>query len=163
MNARAILLLLTGFLYYNVAYAETRDHTMFRQSGLPIPRFVSLNCDEINLRVGPGRDYPIQRVYLRNDYPIKVIEEFGLWRRVKDHEGETGWMFHRLLSGQKTAMVIGTEDAFLHQSASPKSHILAALEPGLIVELEYCELLHCQIRYQEREGWLERSRLWGAQ
>ena len=45
------------------------------QTGLPLPRFVSLRASEVNLRAGPGIRYPIQWVYQRRNMPVEVIEE----------------------------------------------------------------------------------------
>ena len=68
-----------SLLWLLIAPAHAEElHPMYRHSGLPVPRFVALKSDEINARVGPGKDYPIRVTYQRKDYPVKVIQEFGL-------------------------------------------------------------------------------------
>ena len=42
-------------------------------SGLPVPRFVSLKSDRVNMRKGPGTDYPTAWVYRRAGLPLEVI------------------------------------------------------------------------------------------
>jgi len=53
-------------------------------SGLPIPRFVSLRSNEVNLRTGPGLTYPIDWIYKRDGMPVEVIQEFDTWRKIRD-------------------------------------------------------------------------------
>jgi SH3-like domain-containing protein len=80
------------------AQQETADSA---KGGRPLPRFVSLKSDEVNLRSGPGRDYPTQWVYRRAGLPLEVIKEFEGWRQVRDAEGAEGWVLQSLLSGRR--------------------------------------------------------------
>ena len=70
-------------------------------------RFVSLKAERANLRVGPGRRYPIEWVYTRPGLPLLVIAHFDQWRWVRDHEGTKGWMHKSLLSTHRTALIMG--------------------------------------------------------
>src|ERR1041384_1682003 len=74
-------------------------------SGLPIPRFVSLKSDKVNVRAGPTKDHDVAWVYNRAALPVEVTAEFENWRRIRDWEGAEGWGYHSLLSGKRTALV----------------------------------------------------------
>ena len=74
-------------------------------SGLPIPRFVSLKSDKVNVRAGPTKDHDVAWVYNRAALPVEVTAEFENWRRIRDWEGAEGWVYHSLLSGKRTALV----------------------------------------------------------
>src|SRR5262245_45303675 len=74
-------------------------------SGLPIPRFVSLKSDRVNVRAGPTKDHEVTWVYTRSGLPVEVTAEFENWRRIRDWEGAEGWVYHSLLSGKRTAIV----------------------------------------------------------
>lgn len=74
-------------------------------SGLPLPRFVSLKADRVNLREGPSRDHRTTWVFQRAGLPVEVTAEFDVWCRVRDLEGTEGWVLHSLLSGRRTALV----------------------------------------------------------
>src|SRR4029453_16249428 len=76
------------------------------QDHLPLPRFASLDSKEVNLRAGPGKDYPILWVYQRRGLPVEIIQEFDTWRRIRDRDGTVGWVQQNLLSGRRTALVI---------------------------------------------------------
>src|SRR6185295_2498402 len=74
-------------------------------SGLPIPRYVSLKSDHVNVRAGPTKDNDVAWVYTRAGLPVEITAEFENWRRVRDSEGAEGWVYHSLLSGRRTAVV----------------------------------------------------------
>jgi len=75
------------------------------KSALPLPRFVSLKSDKVNVRKGPSTDQAIVWVFSRAGLPVEVIAESDNWRRVRDSEGADGWVFHSLLSARRTALV----------------------------------------------------------
>ena len=74
-------------------------------SGLPVPRYVSLKSDHVNVRAGPTKDNDVAWVYTRSGLPVEITAEFENWRRVRDSEGAEGWVYHSLLSGRRTAVV----------------------------------------------------------
>src|ERR1700724_987370 len=74
-------------------------------SGLPIPRYVSLKSDRVNLREGPSKDHRTIWVFQRAGLPVEITAEFETWRKVRDSEGSEGWVLHSLLSGRRTALV----------------------------------------------------------
>src|SRR6187399_1086194 len=78
-------------------------------SGLPLPRYVSLKSDRVNMRNGPGTDYPTAWVYRRAGLPLEVIKEFEGWRQVRDADGAAGWVLQSFQSGRRTALVLPWE------------------------------------------------------
>ena len=148
-----ILLTLPG-----LALAEP---SLFNPSNLPIPRFVSLKSDEVNVRIGPGTRYEIGWTYRRDGLPVEIIEEFGYWRKIRDHEDSTGWVHKSLLAGQRNVMLKkGIHE--LYRSPSTKSAVVLKAKEGVIGEIEACELRWCLIEIQRRRGWIEKSALWGT-
>src|ERR1700742_2554564 len=75
------------------------------RSGLPVPRFVSLKPDRVNVRTGPTRDQDVSWVYTRAGLPVEITAESDNWRRIRDSEGAEGWVYHSMLSGRRTAVV----------------------------------------------------------
>ena len=78
-----------------------------RSTGLPLPRFVSLAADRVNVRFGPGKQYPVNWVFARKGLPVEIIAEFDTWRKIRDYDGEEGWIHSSLLSSRRTIMVTG--------------------------------------------------------
>src|SRR5271165_7115035 len=78
-------------------------------SGLPLPRFVSLRSDEVNLRTGPGARYPVDWIYTRRDLPVEVIAEFEAWRKIRDWQGAEGWVHQSMLAARRMIVVTGQQ------------------------------------------------------
>ncbi len=146
------------------SYAKNDD--IFSNSGLPLPRFVSLANKETNVRAGPGQKYPIKWVLNRKGLPIEVILEFDHWRKIKDHEGAEGWVFHSLLSGKRTAIIIGSDPAYAYEKPpvnnTKKPRVSIYLEPFVIVTLDRCKGDWCKVSTSGYSGWMKRKLLWGV-
>ncbi|AIL12515.1 hypothetical protein IM40_01620 [Candidatus Paracaedimonas acanthamoebae] len=127
---------------------------------LPLPRFASLRSSEINLRVGPGSEYPIEWIFKRKDMPIEIIDEFEVWRKIRDYEGVEGWVHKSMLSGARFAIVVHTFQ-HLHRSADLHSKAVAAAEAGVICKILETKGDWCKIEAQGYKGWVTRSALWG--
>lgn len=131
------------------------------ESGLKLPRFVSLSVDKAYLRTGPGRQYPILWIYVRENYPLEVIAEYGPWRKVRDVEGTTGWMHGRLLVSRRSGLVTERE-RLLRASPEPDGRPLLRMEPGVIGEIDRCRGAWCRMDVRGRMGWIPREHIWGT-
>ena len=131
------------------------------RTGLPIPRFVSLRNDKVNLRRGPGMRYPIDWVYLRRNLPVEVIDEFEFWRQIRDHDGTTGWVHQGLIKGERHLLIVG-DDRVLRRDPNEESRALALLEPGVLVRLDGCERDWCRAAVGDLAGWLRRGEVFGV-
>ena len=131
-------------------------------TGLPIPRFVSLRPDEVNLRTGPGLRYPVDWVYQRAGLPVEVIGEYGTWRQIRDHTGTQGWVHQVMLQGRRTARIIGSEPRLLRRRPKTGARPAAMLEPGVIARLEVCRERWCRLSVDDHTGWLPRGQFYGT-
>ncbi|MDX2073695.1 MAG: SH3 domain-containing protein [Alphaproteobacteria bacterium] len=143
------------FLFAAPAFAEN-------PSGLPVPRFVSLKSDETNIRTGPGTRYPIQWVFRRAHMPVEVVDEFDLWRKIRDQEGTTGWVHHTMLSGKRYAMIAGKEPRVMRIDSTETSKPLFKVEPEVIGALSECVPGWCRLQVGGRKAWIEKDFLWGV-
>jgi SH3-like domain-containing protein len=133
-----------------------------RESGLPVPRFVSLGASVANLRLGPGADDAVVAVYRRQGLPLKVVDEEDNWRQVEDYEGERGWIHSSLLSGRRTAIVV-EGDMVLRRAPGSVAPAIAAVERTVVAALLSCDGAWCFVEVQGRRGWLARAGLWGVE
>lgn len=136
-------------------------------SGLPLPRFVSLKAGRVNLRIGPGRNYSVDWMYLKPGLPMEIIQEYDNWRRVRDSEGTEGWINQSLLSGKRTAITAPWQkgkSALIPMFADPADDArkVASIEPGVIVTIETCNGDWCEMRVGGHSGWINQALLWGA-
>ena len=136
--------------------------TAAETSGLPLPRFVSLRSDEVNLRTGPGQRYPIDWTYTRKDVPVEIIAEFDVWRKIRDWEGTEGWVHQGMLYGRRSMIVInGTHS--LRGSDSDVGEQIAQVEAGVFGRLLHCPRNKdfCKVAFGTTEGWMKREEIWG--
>ena len=131
------------------------------ETNLPLPRFVSLRANEANVRRGPSLSHRIDWIFQRRDMPLKVIAEYGHWRRVIDRDGQGGWVHYRMLSGARTVVIEGSEIALRAQPDLGATE-RALLEVGVVAELEDCTPDWCQLRSGGYSGWAPKTNLWGV-
>ncbi len=154
----ALLLLMAGMVAACPAWLSP---AAAQSTGLPLPRFVSLASDEINVRTGPGQMHPIRWVFAKRGVPVQIVEEAQDWRRIVDHDGETGWIHASLLSSRRTILVTG-ETRPLRRTPRHDARIVALVEPMVIGNLLNCERNWCLVEVESRRGWLERGQFYGA-
>lgn len=133
-----------------------------RGTGLPLPRFVSIRASEVNLRTGPGVQYPVDWVYRRQNLPMEVIAEFRTWRKVRDWQGAQGWIHQSMLGGRRTMIVTG-EERVLRARPAASGDPVARLQPGVIGTIVECPDATdwCRAQAGGFEGWLRRVDFWG--
>ncbi len=149
----AALAVLIGFS----AAAEDRGPV----TGLPLPRFVSMKASEGFARRGPSSTHRIDWVFKRRHMPLRVVDEYGHWRRVQDREGAGGWMHYSLLSGNRTVLVEG-EVVELRRRPNPDAPVSARLEAGVVAWLGKCAAGWCAVEVEGAEGWARIAELWGV-
>ncbi len=132
-----------------------------RGSGLPVPRFVSIDADAVNVRAGPGKRYPVRWKFVREGLPVMVVEEFKDWHRIRDSDGAEGWVHTSLLSGRRMALVRGTTRP-LRRAPDRAAPILLLAEAGVQGRLLGCRPLWCKIEIADRIGWMQRLHFFGA-
>jgi SH3-like domain-containing protein len=141
-------------------------------SKLPIPRYVSLKTDRVNLREGPSKDHRTSWVFQRAGLPVEIVAEFETWRRIRDAEGTEGWVLHSLLSGRRTALVMPwakgeAQPLSLHERADERAEPVARLQPNVIVNVRACSGAWCRVTVvlpgrRDVEGFIRQDRLWGV-
>lgn len=136
------------------------DHAALAETGLPLPRFVSLRPAEVNLRTGPGNTYPVDWVYRRRHMPVEVVAEFDNWRKIRDWQGAVGWVHQSLLDGRRYGLIT-SEQVMLSRPAADSAPV-ARLMPGVVAQLLACRPGWCRLEAGGHAGWLARDGFWGA-
>ena len=157
-----LLLLLQTFAGLGTALAQS---TARGPSGFPVPRFVSLKSERVNVRIGPTLEHRIGWTYVRAGLPVEIVQEFENWRRIRDWQGEEGWVFHSLLSGRRTALVTPWEQSGTTPlRAEPRSdaRLVAELGPNVLANVGSCREGWCRISGEKFAGWIDQTRLFGV-
>lgn len=143
------------------AYAETTEKTTMGASGYPLPRFMTLANDTTYMRTGPGREYPIDWIYLKENYPLKVIAEYGYWRKVVDVDQTTGWILRSLLSLSRKALIINGSQKLVKSPNEPNKVTVIA-EENVIGNILQCENTWCEMEVGGITGWIKQENIWGT-
>ncbi len=131
------------------------------ETGLPMPRFVSVKATKARVRQGPSREHRIEWLFVHKDMPVKVTAEHGHWRRIEDSTGAGGWMHYSLLSGRRSALVTSARVA-LRAEPIGSSDTVAFVEEGVIARLGDCTDGWCELSVGDYTGWSRSDALWGV-
>ncbi|HTV38799.1 MAG TPA: SH3 domain-containing protein [Xanthobacteraceae bacterium] len=156
---------LAALLTFASAVGPTHAGNEPATSGLPVPRFVSIKADRVNVRGGPDKDHDVSFIFTRVGWPVEITAEFENWRRIRDSDGSEGWVYHSLLSGKRTASVQlkqKTDLAPLYAKPDDKSPVLAKLEVGVLGTVKSCNGNWCHLVGQNFDGWIVQDDLWGV-
>ena len=126
------------------------------------PYWASIATGDALMRTGPERTYPAVWRYRRRDLPIRVVQVYGNWRRIREQDGTEGWMLATLLSAQRTAVVTGTGPAPMHAGASSGSPLNWRAQPGVVGRISRCAGGWCFFDVDGRKGYIEVERIWGV-
>src|SRR6201992_1306805 len=161
----SVVVLASAWLGASVSTGFSAKDTASTTSGLPVPRYVSLKSDHVNVRAGPTKDNDVAWVYTRSGLPVEITAEFENWRRARDSEGAEGWVYHSLLSGRRTAVVTmksKNELAPIYDRADEASAVAARLQAGVVAQVKRCVSGWCHVAGNGFDGWIQQQRLWGV-
>ena len=132
-----------------------------RVTGFDLPRFVTLKRDRARARRGPGEQWHVDWEFVARGMPLEVVAEYGNWRRVRDIEGQGGWIHHIFLDGRRSA-VVTSDMAPLRARPDAGAAERARLEAGVILTLTRCAAGWCEAEGGDARGWVEADALWGV-
>ena len=124
--------------------------------------YVSQRAETAYMREGPSYKHRILWVYKHKGYPFQVLAKYDVWRRVKAHDGTTGWISAAMLTDRRTALVTGRARAPLYADPEPRAKLVAYAMPGATANLEACAIRSCRISAPGMKGWIDKDRIWGV-
>ena len=122
--------------------------------------FLTLRNEKVNLRQGPSFDYPVKIFYKKKYLPVLIQDSSNNFRKVRDHENNSGWIHISQLSKKKAAITVD-DDLILFSSSTIYSNPIAILKKGRLVRINKCKNKWCKIYTGDFKGWLEKKSLWG--
>ena len=122
--------------------------------------FETLRNDEVNLRQGPSNEYPIKIIYKKKFLPVLIQDSSDNFRKVRDHENNSGWIHVSQLTKKKAAIVTGG-DLIMFKNATIYSSPIVILKEGRLVKIDKCKDNWCKARSAGFKGWIKNKNLWG--
>ena len=138
------------FIFFNITgYSLAKDEY-----------FMTLRHDKVNLRQGPSKDYPIKIFYKKKFLPVLIQDSSYNFRKIRDHENNSGWVHISQLSKKKAAITI-INNEIMFKRATIYSNPIAILEEGRLVKITKCKESWCKVETNNYKGWIKKDSLWG--
>ena len=147
-----------------VSNVEGKERSDDNETGLAVPRMVSLRWNMINARSGPGAKYPVSWVYRQKQAPVEVVAEFDVWRKIRDWKGSESWMHQQVLTGKRTAKFITPGESNIYDKPNYKAKVIARAEEEVVGSVKKCpeNSEFCLLEFDGQiEGWVQKSNLYG--
>lgn len=125
------------------------------------PYWGSISAGKARMRSGPGRQFPATWMYQRVGLPVKVLEIYPNWRKIKDPDGTIGWVQGNLLSDNRTAVVTGGIRE-MRSAATAEASVVWRAEPGVIGSLKHCDRGWCLFDVKGNKGYIQVAHIWGV-
>ena len=122
--------------------------------------FRTLRNEKVNLRQGPSFDYPIKIFYKKKFLPVLIQDKSDNFRKIRDHENNSGWIHISQLSKKKAAIVIG-KDLIMFKNPTVFSNPIVILKEGRLVKINKCKETWCKVSSDDFKGWVKNENLWG--
>ena len=144
-----------------IIFSQVSNADIGKETGLEIPRYVSLKSNDANIRVGPSKNYPIEIKYIKKNYPLKVLDEYEEWRKVEDFNRNIGWIHKSLISGIRTGIVLSNDNKTIKLLNTLNGNVIGEIGKGNIVFLEKCKIDWCLVSFGNYRGWVDKKNIWG--
>ena len=142
-----ILLLLTFIFPINI-FAKENSY------------YLILKNNKVNVRYGPGFDYPIKYVYKKKNLPIKVIDKKENFRRIIDFKKNSGWIHVSQLKKGKSLILL--KDQILFSKPTRYSKPTIKIEKGRLLLVKKCKKKWCKVKTEDYLGWIITNNIWGT-
>jgi SH3-like domain-containing protein len=142
-------LLITIALFFSIVKADTTT-----------PEFVSLKSSMINMRVGPGKEFPVSWTFIKVDLPMMLIAEFNEWKKVRFIDQTEGWIHKSMVTNRNTALVAVDYTILYRQDST--SHPIAKIEKNVIVKVIKTHQNWVKVAVGKIKGWVKKHDLWGV-
>jgi SH3-like domain-containing protein len=125
-------------------------------------KYLSIRTSVANLRIGPSSSHPIAYVYEKKNMPVEVIDEFEVWRKVKDYQGDTGWVHLSQLS-RKRSLLTTKDGIVLYKKSTIYSEPIIKIGKSEAVVIKKCIPNWCLVEIQKYKGWIQTEHVWGLE
>ena len=144
---KSFYIILITFYFINILSAKENNY------------YKILKYNEVNVRYGPGKDYPINFIYKKKNLPVKVIDEKENYRRIIDFKNNSGWIHTSQLKEGKAFILL--EDQILFTKPTKYSKPILKIEKGRLLVVKKCKKIWCSVKTENYTGWIKNENVWG--
>ena len=135
------------FIFFQISYSNSEE------------KFLSLKKNKVNVRYGPGFEFPVKYMYEKKNLPIKQLDKKDNFRRIIDYKKNSGWIHISQL--KKANSVIVTNDKIMFKKSSIFSEPIARIKEGRLLIVTRCNNEWCEVKTENLNGWVKKKDLWG--
>ena len=103
---------------------------------------------------------PVKLFYKKKFLPVLVQDKYENFRKIRDHENNTGWIHVSQLSKKKAAITID-DDQLIFSKPSIYSKPSAIIKKGRLCIIKKCKSNWCKVEVSGFKGWVKKEALWG--
>ena len=125
----------------------------------------SVRGNIVSVRSGPSKSFPILWKICRQ-CPVMVLERKGDWSKIRDYEGDIGWIHKSALFKDRIAVVVSDEaiinsnDAKIRSGPGGSYEMLDQLEKGSPVRILERDRKWARVKYDiGKVGWVSEALL----
>ena len=144
---RILIYLSTLFFFFTNSHAQNEY-------------YLTLRNDKVNLRQGPSLEHPIKLIYKKKYLPVLIIDKSYNFRKIIDHENNSGWIHISQLSKKKYALN-NKNKSIIFKKPSEYSQPLAFVKKGRLLLIKKCKKEWCKIKTSKYVGWMKKKNLKG--
>jgi SH3-like domain-containing protein len=141
-------IILITFSFINILSAEENNY------------YLLLKNNKVNVRYGPGFDYPIKFIYKKKNLPIRIIDKKENFRRIIDFKNNSGWIHASQL--KKGEAFILLEDQILFKKPTKYSKPVLKIAKGRLLVVKKCKETWCRVKTENYTGWIKSEKVWGT-
>ena len=145
---KLIILFLIIFIYTNHIIANENNY------------FLILKNNKVNVRYGPGFDYPVKYIYKKKNLPIKVVDKKENFRKIIDFKKNSGWIHVSQLKKGKSFILL--DDEILFSNSTKFSKPLIKIKKGRLLLVKKCIKNWCKVKTEDYLGWVSTKNAWGS-
>ena len=139
--------LIINFFLINIISAQENNY------------FLNLKNNKVNVRYGPGFDYPIKYIYIKKNLPLKIIDKKENFRRIIDFKKNNGWIHISQLKSSKSFILL--KDQILFSKPTMFSKQIIKIKEGRLLLVKKCKKIWCKVKTETYLGWLKNENIWG--
>jgi len=129
-----------------------------------IASYVTIKFNRVNARTGPNQQCPIKWVFIKKNEPVEVIAEYDQWKKIRDINGEGGWVHSRVLSNSQRSVILISQniESLITNPSKSCYRIVAQVMPQMRCRLIKCKKQWCKVDCKSYQGWFPKKFLWGV-
>lgn len=127
--------------------------------GVASAKRLSVAVEKANIRSGAGKGHEILWT-AEKYYPVETVSKSGKWYRIRDFEGDIGWIYASLLK-ETPAVIVKSTLVNVRQGPGTTFKVVFQAEKGVSFKLLQKKGKWLKVKHADGDvGWIHKSLVW---